>query len=275
MTTYKLQHMGLGGILDQAISICKDHFGLLFKIMLILYIPFYLLLNLGTLALTPRVPPANSFQEMMRNQQIQQEALGNYWAILALIGFASLIVIIPVTNAAVIQAVARIYLGEPVTALEAVKHGFNRLGPLIWTSFLMMAAIYGGILLCIIPGIYFAIWFGLSQHVVVLEGLNGPKALGRSRKLVHKDRGKFLALVFIMTVISLAITWGAMLIPQPHLQAVVSTLLQAVATILWTAAGVVFYFSARCGVENFDLHYLANAIGENPATVDAGMPPIQ
>jgi hypothetical protein len=182
-----------------------------------------------------------------------------------------MIIIIPVTNAAVIQAVARLYLGEPVTALEAVKHGFRRLGPLIWTSFLMLLAIYGGLILCIIPGIYFAIWFGLSQHVVVLEGLNGPKALGRSKKLVHKDRGKFLALILIMTVITVAISWGAQMIPQPHLAAIISVLVQAVTTILWTAAGVVFYFSARCGVENFDLHYLAEAIGQEPPAA-AGAP---
>ena len=274
MTTYKLQHMGLGGILDQAISICKDHFGLLFKIMLILYIPFNLALQLGPLLLTPQLPAAESLEDTLRNQQLRQEAMFDYWPIIALAGLASMIVVIPVTNAAVIQAVARLYLGESITAIGAVKHGFNRLGPLIWTSFLMMAAIYGGIILCIIPGIYFAIWFGLSQHVVVLEGLNGPTALGRSRKLVHKDRGKFLALILIMSAISVAITWGAFLIPQPHLQAIVTVLLQAVTTILWTAAGVVFYFSARCGVENFDLHYLAAAIGEEPATMDAGPSPM-
>lgn len=266
---YKLQHMGLGGILDQAIAISKDHFWLLFKIMLILYIPFNILLALGTQALTPQIEAGGSFEEMMRANQARQEAMGQYWPIFVLIGFFSMVVIIPVTNAAVIQAVARLYLGEPVTALEAVKHGFRRLGPLIWTSFLMMLAIYGGLMLCIIPGIYFAIWFGLSQHVVVLEGLNGPTALGRSRRLVHKERGKFLALLLIMTVITLAITWGAQLIPQIHLASIVNVLLQAVTTILWTAAGVVFYFSARCGLENFDLHYLAQAIGEEP-TVEAG-----
>jgi hypothetical protein len=49
------------------------------------------------------------------------------------------------------------------------------------------------------------------------------------------------------------------------LQIIGSTLLQAVTTIIWTAAGVVFYFSCRCAVENFDLHYLAEAIGEPEA----------
>lgn len=268
---YKLQHMGLGGILDQAIAICKDHFGLLLKIMLCLYIPFNLLTGFGVMAMMPAVNAGAAVDENVRIQQAQQaEMFFDYWPFFLLIGVLSMIIVIPVTNAAVIQAVARLYLGEPVTALEAVKHGFSRLGPLIWTSILMMLAIYGGLILCIIPGIYFAIWFGLSQHVVVLEGLNGPAALGRSRKLVHKDRGKFLALILIMSFISAAIGWGAQLVPQPHLQVLVSTLLQAVSTILWTAAGVVFYFSARCGHENFDLHYLAQAIGEEP-TAEAGI----
>ena len=54
MTTYKLQHMGLGGILDQAISICKDHFGVLFKIMLILYVPFAAIFGLIIATLAPQ-----------------------------------------------------------------------------------------------------------------------------------------------------------------------------------------------------------------------------
>jgi hypothetical protein len=41
--------------------------------------------------------------------------------------------------------------------------------------------------------------------------------------------------------------------------------LQALVTILWSAAFVIFYFSARCAEENFDLHYLAQAIGGEPA----------
>jgi len=31
-----------------------------------------------------------------------------------------------------------------------------------------------------------------------------------------------------------------------------------------TASFVVFYFSCRCHVENFDLHYLAQSIGAEP-----------
>jgi hypothetical protein len=51
---------------------------------------------------------------------------------------------------------------------------------------------------------------------------------------------------------------------------IASTLLQALTTILWTAALVVFYFSCRCNVENFDLHYLAEAIGVEPLAIENG-----
>ena len=108
------------------------------------------------------------------------------------------------------------------------------------------------------------------QHVVVLEGLAGPKALGRSKKLVHKDRGKFLALGLIAGVLTFLLVIGAQAIPQPHISVIVSVLLQAVATMVWAAAFVVFYFSCRCNVENFDLHYLAESIGAQPAEAGAG-----
>ena len=40
--------------------------------------------------------------------------------------------------------------------------------------------------------------------------------------------------------------------------------------MIWSAAFVVFYFSCRCNVENFDLHYLAESIGAQPAEIGTG-----
>jgi len=261
---YKLQHMGLGGILDQAITVCKDHFGLLFKIMLFLYLPFTLVIGLLFASIAPPPRMGGDFEEMRRQSEMQQEAFLAYWPFFLSVVLVS-ILIYPVTNAAIIHAVARVYLGEQVTALEALKHGFRRFWPLIWTSILTVLAIYAGMILCIIPGIIFAIWFGLSQQVVVLEGLNGPTAMGRSKRLVKRDWVTFLMLGFVLWLISFAINMGGQFIPQPHLAIVISSTLQAVTTILWSASFVIFYFSARCAEENFDLHYLAQAIGSEPA----------
>jgi hypothetical protein len=261
--SYTIKHMGIGGILDQAISIVKDNFVLLFTIMLFGLIPVLLAQEFLKLAVTPELPPNPTMQDYMRVQQ-QQNA---YWPWFMAINVLYFLIVIPITNAAVIQSVARVYLGQSITAVEALKHGVRRLLPLIGTTILMYLAIWGGFLLLIIPGIYFAIWFGLSQHVVVLEGLAGPKALGRSKKLVHKDRGKFLALGLIAGIITFMLVIGTQMIPQPHVRAVASALVQAVATMLATAAFVVFYFSCRCNVENFDLHYLAESIGAQPPEI--------
>lgn len=264
--SYAIKHMGLGGILDQAIAIVRDNFVLLFTIMLLVLIPVSLVQGFLLVSITPELPPDASMQERM---QANQAAIDN-WPWLMGIGLVSLILVYPITNAAVIQAVARLYLGQPVTAIEAIKHGVRRLAPLLGTTILMYLAIWGGLLLCVIPGIYFAIWFGLSQHVVVIEGMSGTTAMKRSKKLVHKDRGTFLALGIIMFVITLMLNLSTNYIPQPHLRVVSATLIQAVTTILWTAAFVVFYFSCRCGVENFDLHYLAESIGAEPAEIEPG-----
>jgi hypothetical protein len=59
------------------------------------------------------------------------------------------------------------------------------------------------------------------------------------------------------------------MVPQPHVQMIVQVLLQAALTLFSTAAMVVFYFSCRCGVENFDLEHLAASVGS-----DQGKPPV-
>jgi hypothetical protein len=130
----------------------------------------------------------------------------------------------------------------------------------------MYLAILGGFLLCVVPSILFALWFSLSQHVVVIEETAGVAALKRSKRLVRKHLGTLLVLGLVMVLITVAFVVGALLIPQPHLQVIGVALAGAIATILWTAAGVVFYFSCRCAEENFDLHYLAESIGAEPVT---------
>ena len=172
------------------------------------------------------------------------------------------IFVYPITNAAIMHAIARAYMGEPVTATEAIKHGFKRFLPLIGTSILVGLVVNIGFLLCLVPGVIFWVWFGLSQQVVVLEGTSGTTAMSRSKSLTVGDWRTFLALGFIIWVISFGINMSAKMIPEPYVQIVVASVLQAMTTVLWAAGLVVFYFSARCRVENFDLHFLAEAIGE-------------
>lgn len=262
--SYKIKQLGLGGILDQGIAVTKNHFGLLYTIMLLLWIPWNLVLGFIQLSMMPAIPPNPTMNDLMRLQAAQMKIL----PITLPLSLIAVFVLFPLTNAAIIYAIAGQYLGKPVTALEAIKHGLKKIAPLIWTFIIMGLAIMGGLILLVVPGILFSLWFGLSQHVVVLEGLSGAKALGRSKQLVRPYLGTFLGLGIIVMVIAVAVQLGANFIPQAHVKLLVSVLISAAMTILSSAVFVVFYFSCRCGVENFDLEHLASAVGESVVAID-------
>ena len=46
-----------------------------------------------------------------------------------------------------------------------------------------------GFILCIAPGIIFAIWYVFVSQVVVVEGLKAEKAMSRSKELTSGYRG--------------------------------------------------------------------------------------
>ena len=258
---YKIQRLNLGGILDQAVAITKDHFRLLFGIMLCLMIPFQLIQGLALLATLDA-------GEVMPNLPIEEQIIAPQgpmgFASLSVFLFASLagLVVMPVTNAAVIDAIARVYLGQEASAIDSIKRGFTLLLPLIWASILYYLAFFVGLMLLIVPGFIFLFWFCLYQHVIVIEGVKGSASLKRSRELMRSNFLTLLALgLLVFLIVGLVSAAGEALIPQAHVKLIVSVVLQAVMTIFATAAFVVFYFSCRCGVENFDLQYLAEAAG--------------
>lgn len=273
---YEIREMKLGGILDQGIAVLKDNFGLLLGVMFYAYIPYQLIAVFVQIAFIPKIdpntPPAQIFQ-----------VFSQIWPILAAVVMVGWLVVLPLTNAAVIYAVAQKYLGRSVTAGEAMKKGLSKVLPLVGTSILvglsifvpplaliipgimlsMLALAIVGIFLMLILAIVFGLWFSLIHQVVVLEDIAGPAALGRSRKLVSPYIGTLLVLGIIMMLIGGALGGPVNAIPQPHIQGVLSVIVSAVATMFSTAVFVVFYFSCRSGVENFDLQHLAESVEES------------
>ena len=57
--------------------------------------------------------------------------------------------------------------------------------PTLIVSILSGLAILGGLLLLVVPGIIFSIWFAFSFYVVVLDGKEGTEAMRESKKLVE------------------------------------------------------------------------------------------
>ncbi len=79
-------------------------------------------------------------------------------------------------------------LGEDGTVWSAYKKALSLFVPILGVGILMGAIVAGGLLLFIVPGIVFCVWFSLSYPLVVFEGKRGLDALMVSRELV---KGRF------------------------------------------------------------------------------------
>jgi len=260
---YEIRELDLGGILDQAIAVMKDHFGLLLGVTLVLQIPFGLVQGLLTLALQPELAADPTLQDV---QAYQAAALANLWILLP-IGLVGALFVIPLTNAAIVHAIAGAYLERRVTVGESFRRAFAIFLPLVWTWILVYVAVMVGFALLIIPGIIFLFWFALATQVVVIEGVSGFAALKRSRELMRGNIGTLFVLGLLIFVINAGIMIGASFIPQQHVQLIGNVLAQAVTAIFGAAAIVVFYFSCRSKHEHFDLTLLAESVGaESPET---------
>lgn len=255
---YQIKELSLGEILDHTVQLTKNHFGLFFGIVAVSYLPFTLVQGFGQLAMAPEIPATPTPEDIRAYEEAAMQA-GIF--VLPLIAIFALIVV-PISNAAVIDAVSRCYLSKATSVGNSYSHAMRIIMPLLGTWILQTLAIMGGFLLLIIPGIIFAFWFSLSSHAVVIGGESGRAALSRSKKLMKGNIGTAFALGMVVGVIQWGIGFGATLIPQQHVSVLASAVLGSVAYLFSTVAYVVFYFSCRCKNENFDLTLLAENISE-------------
>ena len=265
---YTIRELKLGEVLDQAVNLTKDHFGIMLGITAVLLIPFELIGGLVQAAAIPQPPYAT--------QEQANAALAAVARITLPLVLLSVYVITPITNAALIHAIADAYLEKPISVGAAYKRAFQRILPLIGTWILVGLAVMGGLILCIVPGIIAAFWFALATQVVVIEGVGGFNAMKRSKELMAGNIGTIFVLGLLVGLIGGGINFGVAFIPERHVQAIVSAIISAVVTIFVSAVFVVFYFSCRCKHELFDLALLAQAVGaDKPAQLADGTTPLE
>lgn len=256
---YTIRELKLGEILDQAVNLTKDHIGVFLGITAALLIPFEVIGGLIQLAITPALPANPTPEQVLA---AARTGLSVSLPVLLLTAY----VITPITNAALIFAVSDAYLGQRISVGESFKRAFQRILPLIGTWFLVGLAIMGGLILCVVPGILAAFWFGLATQVVVVERAAGVAAMKRSKQLVSGNIGTFFVLGLIVGAINFGVSMVAAFVPEPHLRVILNAIILAVLTIFASAVFVVFYFSCRCKHEQFDLDLLAQSVGaEKPA----------
>lgn len=262
---YDIKELTLGEVLDQAVALVKARLSTFLTIAFFLYLPLLLVLNVGIVLLTPTFSNPPTQAEV---QAVTDNAM-------TIVSFNFIIVLIfiflvnPVTTAAIIWTVANEYLGVRVEAKEGIQVGMKRLMALIGTNLLAGIVITIGLILLIIPGIYFMFKYLLTTQTVVFEGRSGQDAMQRSGELMKGNMGNAFVLGLVLGIIHFVVGMITGFIPVPMISAVVGSVIDTVLFVFGTAAFVVFYFSCRCKAENFDLKLLAQNVGQSASPAPA------
>jgi hypothetical protein len=188
-------------------------------------------------------------------------------------------------------AVSAAFLQQNVSMRQAFRAVRSKLGRLLGATMLNSLIIGLGLMLCVIPGIYFALWYLLVGQVVVLENLGPTAALRRSKELmrVKTDRGfarhnyTKAGVILLISFALGAVVSGLVSVPfgileglrgtHPApgpfdaihiLQGTLTMMVQAAVAPVGHIAMILFYYDIRIRKEGFDVEVLASALGGRP-----------
>lgn len=149
--------------------------------------------------------------------------------------------------------------GRRASVGEMLSRGLRRIWPILVAGALAFLAFYGGLLLLLVPGILFALWFSLAVPVVMAEPVGPVKALGRSRALTRGYRWVLLGtfLVTFMAVTSLGLVLMAVSAAAPVVGLPLNVALNALFGSILFVAPAVAYHDVRAAKEGADASTLA------------------
>src|SRR5215467_10751786 len=154
-----------------------------------------------------------------------------------------------------------VYLGAPADAMRAVRVAVARLAPLLVTGMVTMVLIGMGFVLFLLPALYPIARYFAVQQAVVLENAGAGAALARSSHLSLGVKRHILGTLFLVLLITIAISWGAaLLLGFVQSRVVTNVLLTAVHIVVYPFLGIaetLLYYDIRIRKEGFDVEYLA------------------
>lgn len=276
----RLRPLSLGEILDVSIKICLAHWRTLLKAVLVVVVPVQII---GTIVNADYTIDSLDFRgSSTQTPQETFEQINQYLGGLAIAAVLQILALLLAT-AACLRAIAQSYLGEQSDWRSSLSHAF-RLAP----SLLLLSLLYGlglavAFVLLVLPSIWLYVAWAFALPALLVEGLRGRKALGRSYHLV---KGRWwrtfgvIAVGFILATILSTVAQAVFFVGifagegNDAFVLVLSTIAGiaglAVSTPFQAALLTVLYFDLRVRREGFDLELLAQEIGASVQPAAAG-----
>jgi hypothetical protein len=270
-TRPRLRPLSLGEILDIAVKICLAHWRTLLKAVLVVVVPVQIV---GTLinadytveqfnVSTDSTPtPAETIDEL-------NQYLGGFAVSAVLQSLAVLL-----ATAACFWAIAQAYLGEQADWRSSLRYALRLTPALLLLTLLYGLGVLLGLVLFVLPGVWIYVAWAFATPVLLVEGLRGPAALGRSFRLVKGRWWRtfgvllvgFILAAIISTIVQAVFLIGIVVGEDNDalvlvLSAIAGSVGLAVSTPFQAALLAVLYFDLRVRKEGFDLELLAREIG--------------
>jgi hypothetical protein len=240
---------GIGEILTHALDIYRMHWKNLIALVAIIVVPLTVLQAL----LANQLSDAAQVTQTVNGQVQINGSLGAFW--LASLATALLSVLtFTILTGAITRAAALTFLGHDMDIAESYRFGLARFWSIVLVGLLYGLAVLGGLILFIIPGIFFAIRFALSVHTLVIEGQRGTSALSRSWNLVKGLGWHVFGALFVAAFLAGIVS--AVLTAPFNSSLALRTIGQSIASVItmpYTAlVGVLLYLDVRVRKEGYD-----------------------
>jgi hypothetical protein len=274
-----LRPLGIGEILDTALTIYRARAATLMRAVVIVVAPVQVLSAIVSLSAggldTSTTGDSPFVNGSGADATIDGSALLGFVAVVVGVGLLGFLAS-QLATAACLKSVSSSYLSGDPDWKESLRFALSRLRPLVWLYVLYGLGLVGALLLCIAPGVYLYGAWAVATPVLLVEGTKGSKALRRSRQLVKGRWGPtFLVIVLgaiMSAIVQAAITGvlvgllasGANDVVQAAGNAIAGTISAVLVTPFSAAVAVVLYFDLRVRKEGFDLELLAQRVGIDP-----------
>lgn len=285
MTGPQFEPMGVGQILDRAFLLYRRRFVRFIAIVAIIQVPVGLL----SIAASQLFFRGTGAHRLESGGPVRTDVLLMMVGMIAL-GLAVLVSLFAqsLCNAALVKSVSETYLGGDVTVAGAYRFVLPKFGWLILAGLLVGLMVGAGLMMCVVPGIIFWVWYAVTTPAIVVENCNTVDGMSRSKALVAGNWGKVFLVSLVVFLIGLVLGWtfqyagwlaGLLVFREKSPEALMLNQLgqlvgQTLAMPIGASASILLYYDLRIRKEGFDLEMLAKSLGWEAAPPNVA-PPIQ
>ena len=207
----------LGVCIDSAFKNLKEHFGLLFKVGILLYFIPSLILQLIILFVLP-VYFTGFEEQMIGSTDI------NFTQLIGVLGSLFLIIMVLSIIISLFQMLFSITIikifsekrqGRELEVMQAINVSKSHFGDAIVLSIIMTLALLCLAFLLIIPAIIFMIYWLFSMYALVIENLGPTEAMKRSKSLVEGNWWLVFGTVILIFIASFGVSFTTSLFMTP------------------------------------------------------------